>query len=280
MKYNTDTNLIKNAAKNEVAKISDEMLRPHLTKAIYQIKMKNEIYKDIRKYVYRGLVLLSIAVSIIFIQILIGINANHKYNNLMSDYISLKSEYDEIAKSYNELKLQQGIEDLEVVPSEEFLDMINVSELKGVTFTYDSNIPLPEELQKYAYDKCVESNIDYYVFLGLMMTESRFNYDAKSYTNDYGLCQINKINHDWMKEVFGNNWDPLDPYHSIDASIYIMNYLIDTFDYTTYHSLLMGYNMGPKNARKCFDKGIYSSEYSREVMGYATEYGYTGNGDI
>ena len=147
-------------------------------------------------------------------------------------------------------------------------------------FKYNPDIPLSEDIQKYAYNKCQESGIDYSIFLGLMRKESSFNPEVVSKTNDYGLCQINKGNHNWMREVFGSDWDPMNPYDSIDASIFMLSEYTKDYNCDNYHVLLMNYNMGHGNAVECFNSGIYSSKYSRAIMEYAKEYGYSGDGKV
>ena len=83
-----------------------------------------------------------------------------------------------------------------------------------------------------------------------------------------------------MREVFGSGWDPMNPYDNIDASIFILSKYIKDYNCDNYHILLMNYNMGHGNAVECFNSGIYSSEYSRTIMEYAKDYGYSGDGKM
>lgn len=204
-----------------------------------------------------------------------------KYNEVVESYTKLSAEYAELRA---ELKYKEMIED-QSAEFEEGNNIVLTDTLVQYSnmpseFVYNSDIPLSEDIQKYAYNKCQESGIDYHVFLGLMRKESTFNPEAVSKTNDYGLCQINKGNHSWLREVFGSDWDPMNPYDNIDASIFILSKYIKDYNCDNYHILLMNYNMGHGNAVECFNSGIYSSEYSRAIMEYAKDYGYSGDGKM
>lgn len=98
----------------------------------------------------------------------------------------------------------------------------------------------------------------------MISVESGFDPSVISSTDDYGLMQINEINHDWLEETLGIT-DFLDPYQSVDAGTYMINDLMDDYDGDV-HLALMAYNMGRTGAKRCWDRGIYSSEYSRKIV--------------
>lgn len=124
------------------------------------------------------------------------------------------------------------------------------------------DLPLSEELQEYTYNTCAEYGVDYELVLALMDQESTFRVDVVSATNDYGLMQINKCNHAWLKEELGIT-DFLDPEQNILAGVYILS----TFNnYSDMNKILMAYNMGLGGAMECWQQGIYSTAYSREVL--------------
>ena len=223
------------------------------------------------------------------------INQQKQIATLQENYSDIKEEYSEVIESYTKLSIEYAelkaeLKDKEMIEkqSAEFKENDNIiltdtlvrysNESSG--FKYNQDIPLSEDIQKYAYNKCQESGIDYSIFLGLMRKESSFNPSAKSSTGDYGLCQINQCNHNWMREVFGSDWDPMNPYDSIDASIFMLSEYTKDYNCDNYHVLLMNYNMGHGNAVECFNSGIYSSKYSRAIMDYAKEYGYSGDGKV
>ena len=143
-------------------------------------------------------------------------------------------------------------------------------------FTYekeaDEFIPidckLSVELQEYTWLLCKANNIDYSLVMALMKHESQYDASAVSTTNDYGLMQINKMNHEWLSEELGIT-DYLDEKQNINAGVYILGNLFEKYHDT--NKVLMAYNMGETNARKCWKKGIYESKYSRIIAGYQVD---------
>lgn len=200
-------------------------------------------------------------------------NVIHEYAEVSVDYAQLKEDLDNLGEIIGFTGNEEGVLTYQSM-------LVKYSAFPG-GYTYREDIPLSDEIQKYAYAKCIENGIDYSVFLGLMRHESTFNPNAISKSEDYGLCQINKVNHDWMRDVFGSDWDPMDPYDSIDASTFMLRNLIDSYsDVNSYNRLLMSYNFGHNGAAKHFAQGTNSSAYSRQIMAYAEDYGYTGDGNI
>ena len=151
------------------------------------------------------------------------------------------------------------------LPEEDVIDEVITEESIHL---YD--IALPETLQEHTYRLAEEYGIEQYynVILALMWTESRFNPDAVSGTSDYGIMQINKWNHGWLQEELGIT-DFMDPYQNIEAGIKILSMHIHKYD--DLHRALMAYNMGEGNAKKNWNKGRYSSKYSRQIINVAEE---------
>ena len=95
------------------------------------------------------------------------------------------------------------------------------------SFEYKTNMddgyyPLPvsmsDDMQKYIYRLCYANNIEFSFVMALIQHESTFHPTIFSSTNDYGLMQINKINHEWLGEKLGIT-DFLDPYENVKAGI-------------------------------------------------------------
>lgn len=122
-------------------------------------------------------------------------------------------------------------------------------------------LDVSEQLQNYLWDQCVEYEItDYYELLFVQIYhESAWNPKAVSGTNDYGLMQINKSNHEWLKDTLGIT-DFLDPYESIRAGVYIMQSYLKK--YNDVQKALVCYNMGEGKVIN----GITSSQYSRDIV--------------
>ncbi len=131
-------------------------------------------------------------------------------------------------------------------------------EVEQVPTIYD--IPLDTELQSYTYDLCVEYGVEEYypLMLAVMWHESNFNEKVVSETNDYGLMQINKINHKWLSEKFGIT-DFLDAKQNIKAGVYMLStYLLK---YEDIDKALMAYNLGETGARRYWNAGKYTTKY-------------------
>lgn len=269
---------------------------------VYTVDMSTSKMKILRRKLAKSqetiqrLKVLSFVLFAVLIALTVSfISQQKQIATLQENYSDIKSEYSEVIESYTklsieyaELKTELKNKEMADTQSSEIKDDNNIiltdtlvrysNESSG--FKYNPDIPLSEDIQKYAYNKCQESGIDYSIFLGLMRKESSFNPEVVSKTNDYGLCQINKGNHNWMREVFGSDWDPMNPYDNIDASIFMLSKYTKDYNCDNYHVLLMNYNMGHGNAVECFNNGIYSSKYSRAIMNYAKEYGYSGDGKV
>ena len=129
------------------------------------------------------------------------------------------------------------------------------------------DIPLDKDIQKYLFDKCKEYNVPYDLALGVIKVESNFNpsliHKNSNGSRDYGLFQINTINHKWLSEELGIT-DFLNPYQNIDAGVYMLSQLLKKYD--DEHIVLMSYNMGERAAKNLVSKGIDSSRYSRKVI--------------
>ena len=135
------------------------------------------------------------------------------------------------------------------------------------------DIPLSPELQEYTYNRCEElglvaPGVDYQTVLALMSKESGYTADAVSSTGDYGIMQINTVNHTWLREELGIT-DFLDAEQSIDAGTEMLARL--SAKYSDPHKVLMAYNMGEGGAGKLWAQGITSSEYSRDIMARRAE---------
>lgn len=135
------------------------------------------------------------------------------------------------------------------------------------------DIPLSAELQTYTYQRCealglVPPGVDYQTVLALMSKESGYTADAVSGTGDYGIMQINTVNHDWLREELGIT-DFLDAEQSIDAGTEMLARLSEK--YGDPHKVLMAYNMGEGGAARLWAHGITSSEYSRDIMARRAE---------
>jgi soluble lytic murein transglycosylase-like protein len=106
--------------------------------------------------------------------------------------------------------------------------------------------------------------------MAMIERESDFNQDAIGSTDDYGLMQINKINHEMLKEEY-RAADMLNPYQNVFCGIKIIGSYIEKYE-GDYGKALMAYNMGDYGARKAWDNGITSTSYSKAILELMSDY--------
>ncbi len=63
---------------------------------------------------------------------------------------------------------------------------------------------LSYELQEVMQDCCEHYEVPYALVLAIAEVETHFDPDAVSATGDYGLMQINSVNHEWLLEKWCN----------------------------------------------------------------------------
>lgn len=131
------------------------------------------------------------------------------------------------------------------------------------------DVSMDKDLQEFIYCLSYGYNMDFPFVMGVIRQESVFNPTAQSNTGDVGLMQINEINHDWLSEKFGIT-DFTDPYQNARAGIYILRTLFEKYDDPA--QVLMAYNMGETGAKRLWDKGVFETEYSKNIMNYAVQY--------
>lgn len=117
------------------------------------------------------------------------------------------------------------------------------------------------DYQDYLWETCKKYEVtEYYtLFLAQMWHESRYDINAVSKTNDYGLMQINQCNHSWLKNDLGVS-DFLNPYQSIECGVYIMSDFLHK--YNDVQTALVCYNKGESAVKN----GTYSTSYSRCIV--------------
>jgi soluble lytic murein transglycosylase-like protein len=128
---------------------------------------------------------------------------------------------------------------------------------------------MDEDMQEFIYCLSHGYSIDFPFVMAVIEHESSFREDVISGTSDYGLMQINKINHKWLKETIGVT-DFLDPYDNVRSGVFILRQLFEKYDDPA--MVLMAYNMGETGAGKLWDKGVYSTDYAEDILLQADKY--------
>ncbi len=133
------------------------------------------------------------------------------------------------------------------------------------------DVPLSHSLQKYIYEVCADENVPTSLVIAMIQHESNFNPEAVSTTNDYGLMQINEVNHEELEETY-HTANLLDPYQNVFCGIKIIGSYLKKYGNVT--KALMAYNMGEYGAKKAWENGVTSTPYSERIQ--ALMYGYEG----
>ena len=122
------------------------------------------------------------------------------------------------------------------------------------------DVPLSHDLQDYIRELCNENGIPMSLVIAMIDVESSFNPNAVSSTDDYGLMQINKCNHGWLRKQ--GVTDILDPYQNVYGGITILSQCYNG----NMSKALMSYNLGTGGASELWSEGVYSTYYSRLVL--------------
>lgn len=122
---------------------------------------------------------------------------------------------------------------------------------------------MPEEQQEFVFYLCKGYNIDFCLVMAMIQQESGFNADSISRTGDYGLMQINQMNHEQLTEILGVT-DYLDPYQNIRAGCFTVRKLFERYQDT--NMVLMAYNMGETGASRLWEQGIFETDYTQSIL--------------
>ena len=191
-------------------------------------------------------------IGVIIGAVIMGIAGNKKAetiseNEYIMQYVNQYGAYD--GRVFNsEMSLDWGAGDLEFIPLDCALD---------------------ERTQEFVFYICQGYNIDWTLVMAIMQQESSFRSDVISDSNDYGLMQINSVNHEWLTETLGVT-DFLDKEQNIRAGVFILRKLFE--QYTEPNLVLMSYNMGQTGAARLWKEGIYSTPYVENILKYQAEF--------
>lgn len=125
------------------------------------------------------------------------------------------------------------------------------------------DVPLSYEIQDYVLELCQIYEVPVQVIYAIIKVESNFNANLVSKTNDYGLMQINKCNHQWLREQYDIE-DFLNIHDNIKSGIIIFSNHYQKYPYLS--RALMAYNMGSYGAKRAWDKGISSTRYTNKIF--------------
>ena len=127
-------------------------------------------------------------------------------------------------------------------------------------------VDLDADLQRYIIETCKEYQINPSVVIAMCFYESSFNVDAIGDNGEgMGLMGINP-RWCWPEMEKLNCPDMRDPYQNVTVGIDILAQKLAKYDGNP-EMALMSYNAGDAGANRLwFDKGIYSTTYSSNIM--------------
>lgn len=140
---------------------------------------------------------------------------------------------------------------------------------EGVALDFYFDVPLSHSLQEFISVVCSEEDVPVTLVMAMIDHESKFNPEIVSKSNDYGLMQINAINHEWLEEQY-RCADMLNPYQNVYCGIKILGSYIAKYE--DYCKALMAYNMGNYGANKAWRDGITSTSYTEIVLDLMGQY--------
>lgn len=130
----------------------------------------------------------------------------------------------------------------------------------------------PEVVQVYLWSLCKEREIDYCTVVALIERESGYKYDA---AGDGGKSKgYMQIGERWHKERMAEEGveDLYNPYGNIRVGLNFLQSLSDRYLANSGIScVLMVYNMGESTAKSFWADGVYSTDYTREILARADE---------
>ena len=132
--------------------------------------------------------------------------------------------------------------------------------VKDIRVYYDC--PLSHDLQDYIRTLCGNYGVPMPLIIAMIDVESSFRADVISRTNDYGLMQINIVNHEGLRKEYDIT-DFLDPYQNVFCGITMIAEYYNR--YCDVNRALMAYNNGLTGAKRLWDKSIFRTSYTDEV---------------
>lgn len=137
------------------------------------------------------------------------------------------------------------------------------------------NILLSQELQEFIFWECYKYNISETLLYAIIHRESEFKKDLISYTNDWGIVQINYRTFNWLNEEFFNNELNINNKKDrITASIFYLDYIRDYWqtkglcNEEIFNLCILSYHLGISGATEFVGKYGYESNYLNEVIGF------------
>lgn len=142
-----------------------------------------------------------------------------------------------------------------------------------ITLDYEAEkIYVPYETQKFIWDTCNELDLDYFLVMGIIARESRFQLDITSCTNGityYGGMQVSgRYWYDMCSEA-GGDTTTMTPYNAHDNLWVGMHFLAYCIEQTgSEYAGVMAYGMGLGAYNESISNGVYSDRITDKAYKY------------
>lgn len=155
------------------------------------------------------------------------------------------------------------------------LPLLGVSATKQrADWAYWADIPLTYKEQEALHNAADEMGVPYELACSVVWKETTFRNIYGDNGKAHGYMQVHPSQHwDRMQEL--GVTDLFDPASNFRVGCHYLAELLER--YGDAHMALMAYNAGPTRANEVwFSKGIYTNEYSREVINFMNETFFNG----
>lgn len=169
-----------------------------------------------------------------------------------------------ISKEDCQIKIVEYVPEIVERSQEELVQLQDDKEFNPLDVSMD------ESIQEEIASICDEHQISFSFVMAVIKKESNFKADSiGDQGNSLGLMQIQPKWHAERMEELGVT-DLMDPIENVKVGV---NLLIELFEtYCDAQQVLMAYNMKRASCLELWEKGIYETAYTREVLATAEEY--------
>lgn len=125
------------------------------------------------------------------------------------------------------------------------------------------DIALSKEKQDYVTDICREYGVLPELVFAIMDVSCGYVDGQISRDGDWGIMQINSVNHEWLKSEL-----KVENILSFRDNVLCGVYMLSGYSrsYGDISMVAMCYRYGESAARRMWQEGIYETEYTREIM--------------
>lgn len=131
-------------------------------------------------------------------------------------------------------------------------------------------VSLDYDFQIWLMDLCKQYELQYEIMVAMAETESHFEPEAVGQAGELGMWQIKSSTAKEAEKELGRRLNLFKPEDNAEAAAVLMGKYLKK--YGTVEAALMAYNMGESGARKSWEEGIKSSQYTDIVLKRAAGY--------